>query len=342
MVALLPSLLGSLVLIFISANAYAEKPDYMKIIPECVHGDGGALCNGAIQRYHTQIAKKQLQREFQEVLSLIMRDNLAAPSPTEQRNSSIVVSHNLQAQQQLWSLYVDKECGLIGALSTGMSTWQSVKAVECERNLAEQRLMRVKQSRTCLEKLTTEQHTDNELKVCLLTLSMLAAPHKQQIISHAITKPAIYKRLITACQNDEDHLACRNEIQLHHNQQLKRQLQHQEKRLLKLVSSTHKNQNGESYLDDKRLVNAIIDQQKVWPKFVQGECAWSGNLLASTDFPSDQTIATCEQKINELRIKRLRHASACLERRRTKDSLEVNYEAKNCLFQLAPIAVPIK
>lgn len=175
MVTLLTSLLGSLVLILSSANACAEKPDYMKIIPECVHGDGGALCNGAIQRYHEQIAKKQLQHQYQQVLALISTTHQDTQGVSYLDDQRLVEA--FKAQHKAWPKFMDAECELIGALSDGMSTWQSVRAVECERNLTEQRLKRFKHARACLEKIEPAKRLQ-EAKSCLYQLAPLAVPLK--------------------------------------------------------------------------------------------------------------------------------------------------------------------
>ena len=79
----------------------------------------------------------------------------------------------LEAQQKSWLEYRRHECELVGTLSGAGGNWPSVYNLECQLDLADQRLGRVREVARCLDKLPAgkgffEQHT------CLERLTPLA------------------------------------------------------------------------------------------------------------------------------------------------------------------------
>ena len=81
----------------------------------------------------------------------------------------------IQAQHKAWNQFKDSECELIGSLSTGASTWQSARAVECEMNLTSQRLKRTQHAIRCVKKIPAEERRFNR-QTCLYQLAPLAVP----------------------------------------------------------------------------------------------------------------------------------------------------------------------
>ena len=98
---------------------------------------------------------------------------------------------------------------------------------------------------------------------------------------------------------------------------LRSELQQSYQELVDLVS-TKTVENGVEYLDDQRLVDAIQAQQKAWEQFKGAEC---------------------ETNLTSQRLKPMRDAITCVK----KVAPEARtFERQSCLYQLAPLAVPLE
>jgi len=90
---------------------------------------------------------------------------------------------------------------------------------------------------------------------------------------------------------------------------------------------------------DTRLIAAIEAHQAAWVRYISDECEVIGSLTgASGSWPSTHAIS-CEANLAESRVRRTRAAIRCIERVRPDRR---RFEANNCLYQLAPIAVPLR
>ncbi len=121
-------------------------------------------------------------------------------------------------------------------------------------------------------------------------------------------------------------------------EKLRTELQQGHHELVALVS-TKTIRNGVEYLDDQRLVEAIERQQKSWEQFKNAECELIGSLSTAASTWQSAKSVECELNLTSQRLKRLRDAATCvrkipLERRQ--------FEQQTCLYQLAPLAVPLE
>jgi uncharacterized protein YecT (DUF1311 family) len=123
--------------------------------PEC-WPEGSAMHTGLLRRQIEDKLQKQLQQRHEEL--------------DDQRLVEAV-----QAQHKSWHEFKNHECDLIGALSGGMSTWQSARAVECEMNLTSQRLKRMQHAIRCVKRIAPEDRQFNQ-QACLYQLAPLAVP----------------------------------------------------------------------------------------------------------------------------------------------------------------------
>ena len=84
----------------------------------------------------------------------------------------------VEAQQKSWESYRVNECELIGVLGGGASPWQSTRAIECEQNLATQRLRRLRAAVKCIKRIAPEERYSGQQQ-CLYQLAPLAVPLKK-------------------------------------------------------------------------------------------------------------------------------------------------------------------
>jgi uncharacterized protein YecT (DUF1311 family) len=113
---------------------------------------------------HTGLLRRQIEDKLQKQL--------------QQRHEELDdqrLVEAVQAQHKSWHEFKNHECDLIGALSGGMSTWQSARAVECEMNLTSQRLKRMQHAIRCVKRIAPEDRQFNQ-QACLYQLAPLAVP----------------------------------------------------------------------------------------------------------------------------------------------------------------------
>lgn len=119
---------------------------------------------------------------------------------------------------------------------------------------------------------------------------------------------------------------------------LSKQLDKQHEKLISLISTTTTIRNN-VYLADERLVEAVKDQQKLWESFLRSECELIGALSGGADQWKTAKAIECEENLTRQRLKRMRHAVRCVERIPSEERLHAQ---KECIFQLAPMAVPLE
>jgi uncharacterized protein YecT (DUF1311 family) len=121
-------------------------------------------------------------------------------------------------------------------------------------------------------------------------------------------------------------------------EKLGRQLQESYNELVELIS-TKEIVKGVEHLEDYRLVEAVKAQQKSWNQYKTIECELIGSL--STGFSPFQSAKAveCEGNLTSQRLKRMQHAIRCVKRIPPTDR---RFNQQGCLFQLAPMAVPLE
>lgn len=139
--------------------------------PEC-WPEGSAMHTGLLRRQAEDALRKQLQQRHEELVTLISTKHVV--NGVEYLDDQRLVEA-IQAQHKAWNQFKDSECALIGSLSTGASTWQSARAVECEMNLTSQRLKRTQHAIRCVMKIPAEERRFNQ-QTCLYQLAPLAVP----------------------------------------------------------------------------------------------------------------------------------------------------------------------
>ena len=117
--------------------------------------------------------------------------------------------------------------------------------------------------------------------------------------------------------------------------ELRKQLEQTHKELVSLIS-TKEIIDGVEYFEDQRLVEAVEAQQKSWDQFKNRECELIG-ALSPGPMSAWQTAKAveCEVNLSNQRLKRMVHAIGCVKRVAPVDR-------KSCLYQLAPLAVPLE
>lgn len=144
-----------LLLAFAGSSAIAEE----------AKGSGvGANDVGEIEVTRRDDALRVLKRLDAQLLGLVVggddRFGLAA---------------TLHAQQKAWRTYMVSECELVGMLVDAGSPWQAVRAVRCEANLSEQRVLRARAAIRCVQRLPEDQRP-LEQGTCLYQLAPMAVP----------------------------------------------------------------------------------------------------------------------------------------------------------------------
>jgi uncharacterized protein YecT (DUF1311 family) len=78
----------------------------------------------------------------------------------------------LKSQESAWLKYRTDECELIGSLSGAGGTWPSTYANQCESNLTDQRLRRVRSALACVAKIPSDKRLFDQ-NACLYQLAPL-------------------------------------------------------------------------------------------------------------------------------------------------------------------------
>ena len=90
---------------------------------------------------------------------------------------------------------------------------------------------------------------------------------------------------------------------------------------------------------DDRVPQAVKAQQRAWRPYVEVECEMVGALSPAFSPLQSAKAVQCEANLTEQRLRRVTAAIRCIERiplaRRGASQQE-------CLYQLAPMAVPLK
>ena len=164
------TLLLSIVLLISTCNAVSADVECTDR-PEC-WPEGSAMHTGLLRRQSEDKLRKQLQQRHEELVALLSTTHVQ--NGTEYLDDQRLVEA-VQAQHKSWQQFKSSECEFIGALSGGMSTWQSARAVECEMNLTSQRLKRTRHAIRCIKKIAPEDRRFNQ-QACLYQLAPLAVP----------------------------------------------------------------------------------------------------------------------------------------------------------------------
>jgi uncharacterized protein YecT (DUF1311 family) len=119
---------------------------------------------------------------------------------------------------------------------------------------------------------------------------------------------------------------------------LRTELQQRHNELMALVS-TRTTEKGVEYLDDQRLVEAVAKQQESWEQFKAAECELIGSLSTAASTWQSAKAVECEVNLASQRLNRLREAINCVKRIAPEKR---RFEQQSCLYQLAPLAVPVE
>jgi uncharacterized protein YecT (DUF1311 family) len=139
--------------------------------PEC-WPEGSAMRTGLLRRAVETDLRSQLQQSFEELVTLLSTKKIE--NGIEYLEDQRLVEA-FQAQHKMWNQFKDAECELIGSLSGGASTWQSARAVQCESNLTDQRLTRMRHAIGCINRILPEKRRFSR-QACLYQLAPLAVP----------------------------------------------------------------------------------------------------------------------------------------------------------------------
>jgi uncharacterized protein YecT (DUF1311 family) len=125
-------------------------------------------------------------------------------------------------------------------------------------------------------------------------------------------------------------------LELHRRDQAERTLGKLEGRLMRIVSTPA---NASSVSLDPELAAALKAQQQAWRRYVPAECGVTGALTGALgSWPSTYAVR-CEANLMESRIRRTRAAIHCIEAIAPEDRWPEQYR---CLYQLTPLAVPLR
>jgi hypothetical protein len=90
---------------------------------------------------------------------------------------------------------------------------------------------------------------------------------------------------------------------------------------------------------DELLIEALKTQEVAWKRYLPDECSLVGALTGSGgSWPSTYAVR-CEANLMEMRVRRTREAIRCIERMPPAKRRSGQGE---CLYQLAPLAVPLR
>jgi hypothetical protein len=119
---------------------------------------------------------------------------------------------------------------------------------------------------------------------------------------------------------------------------LGKKLKREHSQLLSQIDS-RRGIGSDKYSFDANFVGIFKSQQTGWDKYIQEECQVIG-ALSGGDYQWQQVrAATCVKNLIESRLKRIRHAMRCLKKPQAPNTFP---EAEPCLYQLAPLAIPLR
>lgn len=136
--------------------------------PEC-WPEGSAMHTGLTLLARLQKASAQLESKHAELIALLS----SSPNHNGESIPDSRVISALKAQQDTWMKYRADECELIGSLTGAGGSWPSTYANECEVNLTDERLRRVKSAIKCIQKIPLEKRWMEQAN-CLQQLAPLA------------------------------------------------------------------------------------------------------------------------------------------------------------------------
>jgi uncharacterized protein YecT (DUF1311 family) len=143
-----------------AAPAATEEPQW----PE-----GSAMHTGQLEVARREAALKTLG-VYEGRLDAMLSGTASSKVSFDERSLQA-----LKSQRGAWRAYVDAECEMVGALSGGMSPWQSTRAVRCQANLAEQRVRRTASAVRCVSNIPPASRPFDAQR-CLYQLAPLAVP----------------------------------------------------------------------------------------------------------------------------------------------------------------------
>ena len=136
--------------------------------PEC-WPEGSAMHTGLTLVAKLEEISAQLEFKHAELIALLS----SSPNYNGESAPDSRVISALKAQQVTWVKYRADECELIGSLSGAGGSWPSTYSNECEVNLTEERLHRVKSAIKCIQKIPLEKRWMEQAN-CLQQLAPLA------------------------------------------------------------------------------------------------------------------------------------------------------------------------
>jgi uncharacterized protein YecT (DUF1311 family) len=157
-------LIVALFLVPAIAFAQAERPERPEDWPE-----GSSMRTGLLLVEKQKKTEKVLASKHKELVQLVSK--ATSSDGKIQADERLVAA--LRTQQSAWLKYRVEECELIGSLSGAGATWPSTYANECEANLTDQRLRRVRSALRCIEKLPMDKRLYDQ-NTCLYQLAPLA------------------------------------------------------------------------------------------------------------------------------------------------------------------------
>jgi uncharacterized protein YecT (DUF1311 family) len=94
---------------------------------------------------------------------------------------------------------------------------------------------------------------------------------------------------------------------------------------------------GTEYLEDQRLVEAVITQQESWENYKSNECELIAALSSGASQWQTVMRLNCENHLTGQRLKDIKEAIICVEKIASK---ERRFNQQQCLYHLAPLAGP--
>jgi uncharacterized protein YecT (DUF1311 family) len=149
----------------ITTLAQPEKANQPQTWPE-----GSAMRTGELLVEKQKQTEKVLAAKHQELVKLVS----AASSADGSIKADARLVAAIKAQQAAWLKYRVDECELVGTLSGAGGTWPSTYANQCEANLTDLRLRRVRSALRCITKIPVGDRLSDQ-NACLYQLAPLAA-----------------------------------------------------------------------------------------------------------------------------------------------------------------------
>jgi hypothetical protein len=137
--------------------------------------EGSAMAEGFRHGASLESKIKSLKKSHVELLHLLTTKYTYQGVEHDDGDGLI---KTVEAQQKAWNSYIKSECELIGVLGGGASAWQGTRSIECEQNLATQRLSRLRAAVRCIKRIAPEKRYSGQQQ-CLYQLAPLAVPLKK-------------------------------------------------------------------------------------------------------------------------------------------------------------------